>query len=339
MKLVKSKSKVLLLMVATLMASIVMMSCSNREKLPERKIAKLVNAELADLNLDVKYGDVKVGYYELSSKSERYELRKLAAAGMIEYRVECVLDSTRKRSLEGYRYGYWWDDPIPVYSYRTVVEEHYFVEVKLTAAAKEFVVDTVILNEREPDFPFLRDLSIKYAEDSVVYDEGEVTILNPPQSKAAEPKADYADEAVDSVVEEVFVREELAEPEEEDPVKKVSLYEKTLKKCYENTVHVRLWRMKFNKVSTIRVNPTDGSAVCQCQLVMYEVTPFGRVLTGLKVNDCFYSSPQFVFLQDKGWKIYNLKLETADDGNYNVEKPKNPEDEDEVDEAVAVGED
>ena len=321
-----------------MMASLFTASCSKRDRLPERKITKLVSTELDNRNVTVGYADVTTGYYELNDEGARYRLRKLEAAGLITYKAECVIEKKQDRALTGYRYGYWWEDPTPVYSYRTVEYRHYFVNVQLTEAAKQYLVDTIIPNKREPDFLFLTVLDGDYPEDAVSWEEGDVPVINP--EKKESPKSQNQDtESHDTVASDDYEPEtDTAVKDEPEKVKekevtsapKESVYEQTLKKCHSKVVHVRLYHLKVNKVANIRVNGIAGTAECQCQILLNEVTPFGRILGGYKEKQCFYASPSFVFYQDKGWFIGEFAID-KDLEDYNIEIPEEDEEVEEVD--------
>ena len=118
------------------MASLVMCgallatSCGDSAAFTEGAAESAVNEMISPMTKNFTYGEVKVGYYELNSEADRYQLRKLQAAGVINYSAAKILE--QKGS-----YYYSWN------------EEHVFVTVSLTEEGKKYQLTPEQIEEIE----------------------------------------------------------------------------------------------------------------------------------------------------------------------------------------------
>ena len=62
--------------------------CTNPNKISNGAIVRHVNKTLKNNAVNQEYATITVGTYECNSESDRLELRKMEAAGLIEYEVE-----------------------------------------------------------------------------------------------------------------------------------------------------------------------------------------------------------------------------------------------------------
>ena len=109
-----------------LLTCISIVSCTSQDKLSKSTIKNLVTEELNKKNLLHQYATIEVGYYEENDEDERYELRKLAAAGVITYKAERI--ETKVRVKDGYTFDY--NTYRVVDQYKTVTRYKYFVWTK-----------------------------------------------------------------------------------------------------------------------------------------------------------------------------------------------------------------
>ncbi len=122
------------------------------DSISEKTVLKAVNRLLEEKAISEKFEVLTVGSYECNDEATRLTLRKLKAAGLLDYKVERYAwwEKGSKRVREQYqvtRSNGWWS--YPQTEYRTVnkttydFEDHYFVDVALTRAGKSLVVDKV----------------------------------------------------------------------------------------------------------------------------------------------------------------------------------------------------
>ena len=265
-----------------LFTCICVISCTNQEKLPESTIKNLVTEELNKENLLNQYATIEVGYYEENDEDERYELRKLAAAGVITYKVERIEAKVRVR--DGYTYDY--NTYRIVDKYKTVTRYKYFVETALTTKGDSLSVAYIPRYEEEPD-EYLRYPEFKtYPEDAVSREEvfGE-----------------------DGQIEEVVEDEEKAETEIEEATEKPEPkndYEKAKAKEHKETKFVKTHSLKVTDARNILVR--NGAAKADVIVDSYDVSPFGRILKYEREGSHEIYDVSFVYYQDKGWVITEL---------------------------------
>lgn len=125
-------------------------SCSSfsPDEISEKVILKQVNQRLEDLAINKEYVPITIGTYECNFDNERLGMRKLAKAGLIDYKVtryawwEKSVKNVResyKVKRSGYFYSYYDTE------YRTVkknvydFEDHYIVDVQLKKAGKRIM--------------------------------------------------------------------------------------------------------------------------------------------------------------------------------------------------------
>lgn len=298
-----------------IMVGLMSTSCNSREKIRPCKIKKLVNQELYEQNLDQSYVTIDTGYYEENDEEVRFHLRQLAAAGMITYNAQCITEKSQQR-VSSYD---WWSGV----SYRTVnrTKEHVFVSVSLTKEGEKYLVEKPEPHKKKYDFKVLADLFAEYPESSV--DPNEVFVSNE-QPKAEETDADEYDDDPGCMMEE----DECTGIDEgffADDVKteeQMSEYEKCQAKEQRGKVYLKAGKASFNKCALISVDPTEGTATCQVQIKLTDVTPFGRVLAGFREKACLYANPEFEYYQDKGWRLVECEIEDNDESFDNVDRPE-----------------
>ncbi len=138
-----------------MLVAMALSSCDNAHsplKLTEKEILAQCNRHLEDLAINALYVPVETGYYELSDESERCQLQELEAAGVINYDVERFAwwdETTELRRVPHtvIRYGVWGPYEDTEYTTKMVttydLQQHFMVNVSLTAAANNYAVDSL----------------------------------------------------------------------------------------------------------------------------------------------------------------------------------------------------
>lgn len=266
-----------------LLACILAASCTNQHKLPESTIKDLVTDELNKENLLNQYATIEVGYYEENDEDERYELRKLAAAGVISYKVERIEAKVRVR--DGYTYDY--NTYRVVDKYKTVTRYKYFVETALTAKGDSLAVTYIPIYEAEPD-EYLQYPEFKnYPEDAVSREEV------------------FGDDGQPvEVVEDVKKTETETEEVAEKPEPKTD-YDKAKAKEHKETKYVKTHSLKVTDARNILVR--EGVATADVIVDSYDVSPFGRILKYEREGMHEIYEVSFVYYQDKGWVVTKME--------------------------------
>ena len=258
-------------------------ACTNQNKLPESTILDLVTEELNKENLLNQYATIEVGYYEENDEDERYELRKLAAAGVISYNVERIEAKVRVR--DGYTYDY--NTYRVVDKYKTVTRYKYFVETALTAKGDSLSVAYIPRYEEELDeylqYPEFRT----YPEDAVSREEV------------------FGDDGQPvEVVEDVKKTETETEEVAEKPEPKTD-YDKAKAKEHKETKYVKTHSLKVTDARNILVR--EGVATADVIVDSYDVSPFGRILKYEREGMHEIYEVSFVYYQDKGWVVTKME--------------------------------
>lgn len=266
-----------------LLTCISIVSCTSQDKLSKSTIKNLVTEELNKENLLNQYATIEVGYYEENDEDERYELRKLAAAGVISYKVERIEAKVRVR--DGYTYDY--NTYRVVDKYKTVTRYKYFVETALTTKGDSLAVAYIPIYEAEPD-EYLQYPEFKtYPEDAVSREEV------------------FGDDGQPvEVVEEDKKSEAVIEEVTEKPEPKTD-YDKAKAKEHKETKYVKTHSLKVTDARNILVK--EGVAKADVIVDSYDVSPFGRILKFEREGMHEIYEVSFVYYQDKGWGVTEME--------------------------------
>ncbi len=216
---------------------------------------------------NIKSSTLELGYYELNSESERFTLRKLAAAGMINYNKQTITEITQ---------GYW-----------RIKKDHVFVTVSLTEEGKKYVIPEEklekIKKEKEEHKAKLNDTKVV---DTSVFPEAKV-------SEEEVPSVSSNDTSVSA-----------KDKKKSEPAEK-SDYEKALEKVNVQKVTVETYKMELEKVRDIKCTPAmleEGTAKAEIILECTESTPFGRILSHVYEGEREIEKCSFELFTD-GWKV------------------------------------
>lgn len=213
----------------------------------------------------------ETGYYEMNDADNRLKLLKLAANEVITYKAEQIneyIPATRWRSAR--------------------VKEHVFVTVQLTDKGEKYVIEKPSQTEEEAELVAAVDTK-EYPEDKVLQ-EGPIPVINPQANENAEAPV------VDSV----------AEMEELDEITDTNEYLQALAKININSVYVLTQEIGIYKVMNLVCNDEmkkSGTASCDFIIEATDVTPFGRILKGVKKGTREKGSATFKYYIDKGWHV------------------------------------
>ena len=265
-----------------LLTCVSIVSCTSQDKLSKSTIKNLVTEELNKENLLHQYATIEVGYYEENDEDQRYELRKLAAAGVITYKAERI--ETKVRVKDGYTFDY--NTYRVVDQYKTVTRYKYFVETALTAKGDSLSVAAIPYYVGEPD---------KYLE----YPEFKVY----PEDAVSKEEAFGEDGKYIEAVSEKKVDEPAGETPTVKPEPKTE-YEKAKAKEHREIKYVKTFSLKVTDARNIIVR--DGVATADVIIDSYDVSPFGRIFKHEREGDHEIYEVSFVYYQDKGWVITKL---------------------------------
>lgn len=266
--------------------SCLLCSCSDsQDSISERQILKQCNKMLEESASDKAFCTIKTGYYELNSQSSRYELRRLAAAGLITYDVERYgwwkkeVHTYRERAGLNY-YTYDWN--YTTRSYTTYdYKEHFIVKVALTDKATPLLVDSLPLPKE------IEDLDLKqpdfnpndYPEGKVEYAESWPRIPRPDE-KVAEGEEETVvldDSKEEEVVEEVAEEEPTNIDEMEEQEK---AYHNAKANISTKEVYLKAYSVECVKARNIVIHDNNGmhSATAEVISEINNVTEAGRVV-------------------------------------------------------------
>ncbi len=254
--------------------------------LPESTIHKIVTEELEKENLLTRYTPFKVGYYEENDDDNRYELRKLAAAGVITYDVKRIEEKVRV--WDGYEMDnrtYRWVD-----KYKTVSEYRYFVTTELTDVGKKLMVYSIPRYEEKPDKYLIPPPHQSFPEDTVSRKENWGDEVETP--KASSSSVSNTAKSNNSSG---------TEPKRDEPKTE---YEKEKAREHTTDMWVKTHSLKVMDARNILVK--DGEAAALVIVDYTDVTPFGRILRYHREGEHEVFKVSFQYWQDLGWTVEEL---------------------------------
>ncbi|MBQ8282443.1 MAG: hypothetical protein IJZ01_02570 [Paraprevotella sp.] len=224
----------------------------------------------------------ETGYYEMNDADYRLKLLKLAANEVITYKAEQIneyIPATRWRSAR--------------------VKEHVFVTVQLTDKGEKYVIEKPSQTEEEAELVAAVDTK-EYPEDKVLQ-EGPIPVINPQANENAEAPVEKFEENHD----DAFQPDD-SPMEELDEITDTNEYLQALAKININSVYVLTQEIGIYKVMNLVCNDEmkkSGTASCDFIIEATDVTPFGRILKGVKKGTREKGSATFKYYIDKGWHV------------------------------------
>ena len=224
----------------------------------------------------------ETGYYEMNDADYRLKLLKLAANEVITYKAEQIneyIPATRWRSAR--------------------VKEHVFVTVQLTDKGEKYVIEKPSQTEEEAELVAAVDTK-EYPEDKVLQ-EGPIPVINPQANENAEAPVEEFEENYD----DAFQPDD-SPMNNNTGTTEANEYQKALAKININSVYVLTQEIGIYKVMNLVCNDEmkkSGTASCDFIIEATDVTPFGRILKGVKKGTREKGSATFKYYIDKGWHV------------------------------------
>ncbi len=266
-------------------------SCDKGNVLTESAVKSAVKEVIEPYEQHYTPTSIQLGFYELNSESERNDLRKLAAAGMITYEAQIVIEKIQR-----------------YYSVRE--KEHVFVNVALTPEGQKMVMseEEVLAykkatkeaqkgSDKDLECP---NIDTEYPEDNIgpeiitkiIRDDG---TTNPnsytPNNRGTETDNDATSGATSNP-------QKMEEP--------TTAYGKTVKRISTETVYVKAFKMQIYKIRHVLCPPAmaeTGKGSAEVIIEYKDVTPFGRILKHALDGQKEVNTWDFIYYNDQGWTI------------------------------------
>lgn len=304
------------LLFGTAILALIITSCSSqtRDNLPSDVVKEAVEEQMKLNMLDQSYTRLQTGYFECNNEDNRIILAKLAAAGVIEYKVERFA-WWKKHLYAGNSFGTFYGGT----SYK--FEEHFMVSVKLTDEGKKFVVDSIPTPEKLID----EDLKQPEIDLTKLPENNYVAELWPdipcPENKDAAKNQTPADS--EKAVEQVAQRSNLNDifatntPKEEPNTEQsswVSLdvdtelkYLAATEKVNIESVIMKSSALEVDDVRFIQTfsHPENRANYALAEVIAKttDVTPAGRIIDQKYEGTKLCATVIFEYFNDKGWVL------------------------------------
>lgn len=304
------------LLFGTAILTLIITSCSSqtRDNLPSNVVKEAVEEQMKLNMLDQSYTKLQTGYFECNNEDNRIILAKLAAAGVIEYKVERFA-WWKKHLYAGNSFGTFYGGT----SYK--FEEHFMVSVKLTEEGKKFVVDSIPTPEKLIDEDLKQpeiDLT-KLPENNFVAEQW--PDIPCPENKDAVKNQTPADS--EKAVEQVAQRSNLNDifatntPKEEPNTEQsswVSLdvdtelkYLAATEKVNIESVIMKSSALEVDDVRFIQTfsHPENRANYALAEVIAKttDVTPAGRIIDQKYEGTKLCATVIFEYFNDKGWVL------------------------------------
>lgn len=327
------------LLFGTAILALIITSCSSqtRDNLPSDVVEEAVEEQMKLNMLDQSYTMLQTGYFECNNENTRITLAKLAAAGVIEYKVERFA-WWKKHLYAGNSFGTFYGGE----SYK--FEEHFMVSVKLTEEGKKFVVDSIPTPEK------LIDEALKQPEiDLTKLPENNYVAEHWPEIPCPENNDAAKDQAPadsEKAVEQVEQRSNLNDifatntPKEEPNTEQsswVSLdvdtelkYLAAIEKVNIESVIMKSSALEVDDVRFIQTftHPEHGANYALAEVIVKtkDVTPAGRIIDHKYEGTKLCATVFFEYFNDKGWVLRadkDLKFSPTSEiwESFNCKKP------------------
>ena len=306
------------LLFGTAILALIITSCSSqtRDNLPSDVVEDAVEEQMKLNMLDQSYTKLQTGYFECNNEDNRVILAKLAAAGVIEYKVERFA-WWKKHLYAGSSFGTFYGGQ----SYK--FEEHFMVSVKLTEEGKKFAVDSIPTPEK------LIDEALKQPEiDLTKLPENNYVAENWPEIPCPEnndaAKNQTPADSEKAAVEQVEQRSNLNDifatntPKEETNTEQsswVSLdvdtelkYLAATEKVNIESVILKSSALEIDDVRFIQTftHPEHAGNFALAEVIVKtkDVTPAGRIIDQKYEGTKLCATVLFEYYDDKGWVLH-----------------------------------
>lgn len=293
---------------------ILAMSCTQTsDSISERFIVKQANKTLVKKAENSIFDTVEVGEYECNNDEERYQLRKLEAAGLITYDVTRYAwwEKTRVNTREAYDvdYYYTWSGAFAYTrtEYRTVkrtdynFKDHFIVKVALTAKGQKYVVSGIPEPEEEIDEEMkVKDVdSSKYVWNQMDLKEEWPDIKNPFITEVKDAVSQKTP-SLKSHANSTKASEKKDNTERIDSLQYKKYMEFTPK---SENVYVKCCDIECFKARNIQIYNKEGIPFARAQVLFRtkNCNDFGRILLEYENGIKSAGNIKFDYYLDKGW--------------------------------------
>ncbi len=272
----RKTSKILLAYILGL-GGIMLASCGGDE-LSKGKAESALEDQLVMFQDSSQVVSLVTGYYEENEESSRYALKKLAAVGMITYKVDLIIETRQS-----------W--------YSTRKYPHYFVTVNLTEEGRKYVVSNPVTEIEDKDMEN-KEKEKTYPEDNVTPGDELNSILPPQEVETSSNVNENQDTTTGNDAYNLPAGGNLSS--------EVSEYEKakarTSTQVYRLLSHLNKI-VKIQKIYCPEEMMKKGQAGCVYIYKYKNVTPFGRILSGVREGDRFKKTATFTNYIGAGWEV------------------------------------
>ena len=315
-------------------------SCSpDKESISQREILKQTNQMMEDAALSQVFHHIKIGKFECNDASERYLLRQLQEAGIINYSVKRYAwwEKENKSVSEPYRVkreSYWYSYYDTEYRWVKKdcynFEDHYIVDIELTRKGKSLVVEQI----PEPKMKVDEDLvqpeinPAEYAWNKKDLSEEWPDIPNPflkpePEeevAEAVEEAVEYEEESYEEEYDENYDAVEEEDAEDEDPIERIEKQQYLDYIAFEESseeVILQCAEIEAIKARNIQIYDDErGFRKARAEVIIstVDVSNVGRIFMGIEEDLRNMVVVEFDFFEDKGWVFNSESIEDFFDG-------------------------
>jgi len=298
--------------VTLLLAAIMTTSCTDTQKLTERKVVAEANEMLAKKGASEIYVPISIGRFECNDSSLRRTFAELEVAGLITYEVtryawwEKSLKSRQKPYKVQRGYSWWsWTDTEYKWVKETIYnfEDHYIVDVALTQMGDKIAID-ILPRHKDID----EDLIEKevdpamYKWNQVDLSENFEEISNP----FIKPKKEKTTES--TVAPKKTIKSTTKPKTNEDKTDRIDQkqYEAYSQlKLSSDVIYFKAGEVRATKARNILLKSPMGILTAEAEIIIetMKVTDAGRILRGLENGQKHIEDVKLIYYVDKGWVI------------------------------------
>jgi len=282
------------------------------ETISQKEIVKQVNNKLREAASDRMFAPVKTGMYECNDADYRLMLRKLAAAGLVNYDVEryCWWEKSQKNVKNAYTvtHGYYYNYKTTEYKWvkRDVYDfcDHYVVTVSLTKKGERMAVDSlpapIAIIDKDLQHPEVDES--KYAWNIADLSEDWPEIKNP---FIAESETEKEAVLAPSAKHEAESKEKASKIVTAERIDSLQ-FEAFSKLVFDEQLrYLKAGTIKAFKARNIKISDVLTNPLARAEVIVKtaKVTDAGRIVFGLENDERQMFETEFEFFLDKGWQL------------------------------------
>ena len=305
------------LLFGTAIVALFMCSCSSqsRDKLPSGVVEDAIEEQMDLCKMNQSYTKLQTGYFECNEEITRIKLAKLAAAGVINYKVERFA-WWNKHLYAGNSYGSYFGEETYMY------EEHFMVSVNLTEEGKKILVDSIPMPEMlEDEALALPDIDSTALPELNYVAENWPEIPCPEKKNKAEKKEETTE--TNNVLEEQEERGNVnnifaQKPQKEDNNNEQSAWvaldveakTKYVAAKEKEEIQIVILKSSALEVDDVRfiqtfVQQQSGLSMAKAEVIVKttDVTAAGRIIDHKCEGTKLCTIVNFIYFDDEGWKL------------------------------------